>query len=313
MTTLDGNIKIALLQRIIFIIVAAFVANSNVYRYKLINIGAVSLLISAFAVHFLYRRSPTLANGTITVTLLPDIYRYYIADSANSNRHLRPTKTEPTHDIEPRHRWSSRIIGGGGYKHVIKIFLESARADVWPFDAESFCNSTGAIMKTKEDITPFYRKLVKSAARMDPYYSVAKYSIKSQYAANCGVYPSSRSSSADEAFAPMMKPCIPHLLHRIDPSFVSASFQSTIRGFDSQSIILENTGFQKIYGAEEILLASNNTFQYQNWMGYLEEQASPAIWDWVTKNASKGKRLFANIYTAVSHHRKVSIVISAHW
>jgi len=202
--------------------------------------------------------------------------------------------------------WNTRLLSNFTcYKHVFQIFLETAPKDAWPFHQERFCRKNGVRFNEKvsnKTITPFFDRLVHESYRAERFHTTARYTVKAQFSANCGVYPSHQETAVDESQYTLSKPCLQQIFNK--HGFETAFYQGATNSWDHTNEILNKTGFRRIYGSEQIQ-QERASLEMHNWLGFSEADAMPGVWDWIDRSLQRKKRMALELFTVSSHHRKI--------
>lgn len=194
----------------------------------------------------------------------------------------------------------------GPYKHVFHVLLESSTHDAWPHHPH-FAQRLGLDDIPEEYnqasfVTPHFDKIAKSSFVARNWYSNARYTVKAQYALNCGVYPRAAETAYAEGHTTEDLPCLPHLLKQLDPTFSTAFMQSATSDFDHHQIVLERTGFETLVSAEDIK-TNQPDLRPVNYFGYTEEGMNPLLADHMDKMMAEDRRMFVQLITTTNHHR----------
>jgi hypothetical protein len=128
------------------------------------------------------------------------------------------------------------------FRHIVVVVLESARADVMPWNPDPTIRhllvnqqrgddsshsmaldedgsllhrySTGDHSKETNDVTPTFRKIIQDAFSTSTASSVSSYTIKSLISILCGIYPLSVNYNLESGFH-LYRDCLPSILKKI--------------------------------------------------------------------------------------------------
>lgn len=184
--------------------------------------------------------------------------------------------------------------------NVVLFFLETSRADMVPFNYSSpFAekNLNAETMK-RRDITPFLDTIAKNGYHVPFSRTVNAYTLKSMFAALCGIYPFPDTGNKEFRYS-FPTTCLPTLLR--DAGYKTAAIQSVEMNFDHQKPLMNKIGFEETISSEDI----DQHYESANldrlaYFGYADAVVTPLIVEWLDK--VKEKPFFMTYLTGTTHH-----------
>ncbi|KAL9182853.1 hypothetical protein ACHAXT_004132 [Thalassiosira profunda] len=212
----------------------------------------------------------------------------------------------------------------GSLKNVVVIFLESARADLIPFDHSTAWAKEKVLPSVVEEaskaaregkpniITPFYSALTRNetSSLYLPIKSTSGVTLKSVLATLCGVYPHPSDHTNLERLYGLYQKCLPHLMAERGAS--SKFFLSMVTGFDDQNVLVDKMGFTEgIYGKEQYdeehhpSEEDRLSFEMRHnigYFGYEDNVMLDPVLEWVDSKAAAKSPFFLVYEAGITHH-----------
>lgn len=169
--------------------------------------------------------------------------------------------------------------------NVVLMIMESTRA-----------RSTTPYNPTL-DTTPFLDALARRALVAEQMYAVVPYTNKSLTPLLAGIYPYPHRAILAAQPHGIPGPGLPELLH--PHGYRSAFFTPAALTYERKDRILQNLGFDEIYGGESM---KTDGFARTNYFGYEDQVIVEPSLAWVDKRVAAGEPFFLAYLTLVTHH-----------
>ncbi len=161
----------------------------------------------------------------------------HFRQKANSRQHLQLSRSDrkltPRADTPP--------------KNVVVIVMESTGAHV-----------TGPYNPKAEKFTPTLTELAKESLVMENALTIVPHTSKALFSIHCGTLPNPTAALTEAGSNGILAPCLPELLGT--QGYETAFFQGATMFFEDRYSLLENFGYDYMYGREE-LNADNTPFE----------------------------------------------------
>jgi len=189
-------------------------------------------------------------------------------------------------------------------KNVFVFFLESVRAEMFPFDYESRFARKVLREQTRIDrsVTPHIEELVQNARYTTKGRAMSSFTIKSMIGALCSVY-TYPQNYCPEYYYNYYHTCLPELLAKY-ANMSTAFIEPLMTDYYNHHELLLGKGFKDIYNAERVKAGEFGeppSYKYINGLGYEDGFYRKIIKDYV-KNQTKLHKNFMIAYAASVTH-----------
>ena len=232
--------------------------------------GALAFVPGASDTNQSFSRSPFI-NVVATSVSTPQAEDLGVEDaSTRAARSLSSVKLVQTKDTQKR--------------NVVLIHLESVRAQsTTPYNPD---------LKT----TPYLNELSKKSLLVERAYTTIPHTTKALTSLNCGIYPDPSTDVHESEPGGVPVRCLPKLLD--DEGYNSVVFQSALGKFEDRPQLVENFGYDKFEGLEDL---DKKGFERAGYLGYEDDILLKPSRDWLEKN---DKKPFIASYIGITPHHE---------
>ena len=177
------------------------------------------------------------------------------------------------------------------------FFIESARAEVWPFnyDTEFAKQSIKPEILRTRTITPVFEKLSKKGALAKYSITSVMYTNKAMTSTLCSTFPYPADWTV-EAEKMIYKKCLPKLLKE---NMFKTAFIQPAQDFERGKKVIKNTGFEQTTFFNDDF---RDKFPSTNYFGPADKDILPFVADWVDDRISNQENFFLTYITNSNHH-----------
>lgn len=193
----------------------------------------------------------------------------------------------------------------GGIKHVIWLYIESARSDIFPFDPNSPWVKEHLRIEDRASnpISPFFTSLVERGLYFENFRTISTYTLKSLIGGLCSVIPLPLNRLPEHEHKAYRK-CLPQILAEND--WETIYLQPGTMDWEHQREEMYRMGFKSVVGVEEIdrgvfVGKYRSRFQEVNYFGVDDIPMINPLLEWMEENARDGRCSFASMLTNVNH------------
>jgi len=189
-------------------------------------------------------------------------------------------------------------------KNVFVFFLESVRAEMFPFNYDSkFANKVLRDQtKIEKQITPNIAKLVEKARYTAKGRAMSSFTIKSMIGALCSTY-SYPQNYCPEYYYNYYHTCLPELLAKY-ANMSTAFIEPLMTDYYNHHELLLGKGFQEIYNAERVKAGEFGpppSDKFLNGLGYEDGFYRKIIKDYVKTQVKNNKNFMIAYAASVTH------------
>ncbi len=144
--------------------------------------------------------------------------------------------------------------------------------------------------------TPFLDKLADESLLVDRAYTTIPHTSKAITSLNCGIYPHPETDIYESEPDGVPVKCLPELLG--EEGYKSVTFQSAIGKFEDRPQLVENFGYDKFIGLEDL---DTKGFEKAGYLGYEDDILLKPSREWLVGN---GKKPFVASYIGITPHHE---------